>query len=324
MKKKHSFWRTLRRYILPVVMLALIGMNALAWQHAWSMTHFADPNEPIPAPETLSPGDWVRLALFGVPLPRPQNHHTPADMGYAYEEHRITLPHDEWLEAWLVSHPQPRGVVLLFHGYAASKQQVMLPASVFYQMGYSTFLVDFRGSGGSSGASTTLGMREAKDVAHAVAYVQQMWPEQRIILYGTSMGSSALLRAVALEGVQPDAIIAETPFDRLSSAVRVRMHLMNVPTFPTTELLVFWGGVQHGANAFEHNPVEYARSVTCPTLLLGGAEDIYISAAELESIYQALQGPRTQIMMPAVGHDVLLPKTPEVQQQVAQFLDQLP
>jgi hypothetical protein len=105
-----------------------------------------------------------------------------------------------------------------------------------YEMGYSTFLVDFRGSGGSSGTVTTLGMREAEDVAAAVTYVRQMWPEQRIILYSTSMGSSAVLRAVAVEGVQPDAIIAETPFDRLSSAVRARLRLMGLPIFPATEL----------------------------------------------------------------------------------------
>jgi hypothetical protein len=129
------------------------------------------------------------------------------------------------LEAWSVAHPQPRGVVLLFHGYAASKQQVLLPAQALYEMGYSTFLVDFRGSGGSSGTTTTLGMREAEDVAAAVAYVRQMWPEQRIILYSTSMGSSAVLRAVAVEGVQPDAIIAEAPFDQLSNAVRARFRL---------------------------------------------------------------------------------------------------
>ena len=30
---------------------------------------------------------------------------------------------------------------------------------------------------------------------------------------------------------------------------------------------MFWGGVQQGYWAFSHNPVEYAKSVKCPTLL---------------------------------------------------------
>jgi hypothetical protein len=306
------------------VLLALVGVNVLAWMQAWSMTHFAHPGEHIPAIEALSLGERLQLAAAGVPVPRPENHHTPADAGYTYEEHRLILPHDAWLEAWWVAHPQPRGIVLLFHGYAASKQQMLPSAQGMYQMGYSTFLVDFRGGGGSSGSVTTLGMREAEDVAHAVAYVRQMWPEQPVILYSTSMGSSAVLRAVAVEGVQPDAIIAETPFDRLSSAVDARLRLMGLPTFPAAELLLFWGSVQHGYNAFAHNPVDYAQTITCPTLLLRGAADARVSHEEIEAIYQALQGPKEYITVPHVGHNILLTQTPEVQQQAAQFLEQIP
>jgi len=319
MKKKRGSRRT-RRLIVLLVVLAFVGINALAWMQARSMTYFAAPGTQMPAIEALSLGERLQLAALGVPVPRPTNQHTPADAGYSYEIHRIDLLNGEWLEGWLIAHPQPQGIVLLFHGYAASKQQVLLPAQVWYEMGYTTFLVDFRGSGGSSGSSTTLGLREAEDVAHAVAYVRQQWPGQRVLLYSTSMGSSAVLRAVAVEGVQADVIVAETPFDRLSSAVRARLRLMGLPTFPTAELLVFWGGAQHGYNAFTHNPVDYAHSIHCPTLLLRGAEDARVSAAEVEAIYQALQGPKEQISVPAVGHTLLLTQTPEVRQQVEQFL----
>jgi hypothetical protein len=319
--KKKRVSRGIRRLIVLLVVLAFISINVLAWMQARSMTHFAAPGTQMPAIEALSLGERLQLAALGVPVPRPANQHTPADAGYPYEIYRIDLPHNEWLEGWLITHPQPRGIVLLFHGYAASKQQVLLPAQVWYEMGYTTFLVDFRGSGGSSGSTTTLGLREAEDVAHAVAFVRQQWPGQPVLLYSTSMGSSAVLRAVAVEGVHADAIIAENPFDRLSSAVSARFRLMGLPTFPTAELLVFWGGVQHGYNAFTHNPVDYARSIHSPTLLLRGAEDTRVSAAEVEAIYQALQGPKEQISVPAVGHTLLLTQTPDVQRQVEQFLE---
>ena len=48
--------------------------------------------------------------------------------------------------------------------------------SRFRKLGYSTLLVDFRGSGGSSEATTTIGVLEADDVAAAVAFARTTWP----------------------------------------------------------------------------------------------------------------------------------------------------
>lgn len=318
--RSHLRWH---RLLLVCTLFAVISINVLAWTQAWAMTHFATPGEQVPIIESLSLGGRLNLAVLGVPVPRPENHFTPADGGYAYDVHTIPLPNSEWLEAWWVAHPQPRGIVLLFHGYAASKQQLLPPAQVLYGLGYSTFLVDFRGSGGSSGTTTTLGIREAEDVTYAVDYVRQTWPGLPIVLYSTSMGSSAVLRSVAVAGVQPGAIIAETPFDQMANAVRARMRLMNLPTFPAAELLVFWGSVQQGFNGFTHNPSDYARTVTCPTVLLRGDQDTWVLAEEINTIYERLPGPKQLVTVPGVGHDVLLPLTPEVQEQVQQFLWQV-
>ena len=58
------------------------------------------------------------------------------------------------------------------------------------------------------------------------------------------MGAASVLRSVHSCGVQPDAIIAESVFDRMLTTVRHRFELMGVPSFPCAELLVFWGGRQ--------------------------------------------------------------------------------
>jgi hypothetical protein len=93
MKKKPSCWRMLRNLIILLIVLVIVGANGLAWMQAWSMTHFAAPGEHMPAIEALSFAERLHLAAAGVPVPRPENHHTPADAGYPYDAHRITLPH---------------------------------------------------------------------------------------------------------------------------------------------------------------------------------------------------------------------------------------
>ncbi|NJR40440.1 MAG: hypothetical protein HC781_18420 [Leptolyngbyaceae cyanobacterium CSU_1_4] len=87
-----------------------------------------------------------------------------------------------------------------------------------------------------------------------------------MILYGASMGAVAVMRAVAIEKIEPVALILESPFDRLLNTVRHRFEVMGIPSFPSAELIVFWGGVQLGIDGFNHNPVDYARSIDCPRI----------------------------------------------------------
>src|SRR5262249_45805933 len=158
------------------------------------------------------------------------------------------FPGDDGIEyeGWHIPCAESKGLVVLFHGYAACKCELLSEASALRELGYDTFLVDFRASGGSSGYETTVGYREADDVAAAVDYAQAQFGFSRVVLYGRSAGSAAILRAVSLNRVYPDGMILECPFDRLLSTVQHRFSAMGVPSFPAAQLLVFWGGVQHG------------------------------------------------------------------------------
>jgi uncharacterized protein len=64
------------------------------------------------------------------------------------------------------------------------------------------------------------------------------------------MGAVAVVRAVAVAPVNPSAVIVEGLYDRILSAIRNRFGSMGLPSFPSAELLAFWGGVQMGFPAF--------------------------------------------------------------------------
>src|SRR5436305_1579766 len=101
-----------------------------------------------------------------------------------------------------------------------------------------------------------------------------------------------LLGGVALPRPCPDRTPADVglPFDRLLSTVKARFAGLGVPSFPGAQLLVFWGGWQHGFNGFRHNPVDYARDVSCPVLLLHGRQDPRVSAEQVEEVHANLAG----------------------------------
>jgi pimeloyl-ACP methyl ester carboxylesterase len=83
---------------------------------------------------------------------------------------------------------------------------------------------------------------------------------------------------------------------------------MNVPAFPMAGLLVFWGGVENGFWPFGHKPVDYAKKIACPALLLWGEQDKNVSRQEIESIYNNLPGEKILKTYSLAGHENYLIK----------------
>ncbi len=324
--RKLIFWMT-EHPTLTVslcVVTAFALLNLLAYRHARTMTHFASANrKPEPwhqRSESLSLFAKVRLALNGLAIKRPGEAIGPDQFDLPYETH--TFPGGAGqLAAWHIPHEQAGGLVVIFHGYAASKAQLLPEARAFHELGYACFLVDFRGSGDSDGDRTSIGYHEADDVERTVAYVRDHWTDERLILFGQSMGAASVLHALSRQAMKPDAIVLECPFDRLLSTVEARFAVTGLPSFPGARLLVFWGGLQHGFNGFAHNPVEYARRVTCPALLLHGTHDARVSCGQLESIYQNLRGEKQLHFFEGACHESYAASRPEEWKEcVAHFL----
>lgn len=308
-----------RNALIGVLFPALL-FNYIAWMQVRAMTHFVVTPAQKPLIEALSFGEKLQLIFTGVAVPRPTNQTTPADHGLAYTAEMIALPNQEAIETWVVPAEPAQGVVLLFPGYANSKEHLLPIATAFHHRGYNVLLVDFRGAGGSTGNVTTLGVREAEDVTHAYAFARQRWPNQPIFLYGVSMGSAAILRAVRLYGIKPDAIVVESPFNRLLDTTRSRFRLMGLPAFPAAELMIFWGSVQLGFNGFRHNPVEDAAAVDCPTLVFGGGKDERATPDQVQAVFAALHGQKQLLIAPEVGHELLIRVAPEVWNQQIDWL----
>jgi uncharacterized protein len=308
-----------------VALLAVLGaINVLAYRHARAMTHFSEVGVRTAQPNRLSPGEKLRVLFTGATIPKPRNRRTPDTIGLPYERHVFRVPQGPALEAWLIPSAPRRGLVLLFHGYTDSKASQLDEAQALHELGWSTFLVDFRGSGGSEGAETSIGFHESADVAAALEYARVLPLRGPYVLFGGSMGAATVLKAVA-EGARPDALILECPFDRLVTTVAHRFTAMGLPVTPLAQVLVFWGGIQAGFDGFRYNPVEYAASVHVPVLQMHGANDRRVTPEEARAIFERLGGPKTFELFPGVGHGSYVNVRPEEwKAAVTRFLESLP
>ncbi len=297
--------------------ILFIFMNIIAGFHAYKFMHFVEKNgNKTQSPHKLSTLNKVKTLLFGVNNPRPENAKTPS---CAYET--VVLQSSQTIECWHIKIPNSRGTVVLFHGYSASKSSLLDQSAEFNALGYNTLLVDFIGSGGSGGNQTTVGFKEGEDVKTCMDYLQKQ-DNSPIILFGTSMGAAAILRASSEFSIRPVAAILECPFGTMYETTCARFRQMNVPPFPMAGLLLFWGGAENGFWAFSHNPQDYAKQVDFPVLLLYGEQDKNVSRKEIDAIYTNLKGKKSLSTYPQAGHEnYLLKYKTEWIQDVSTFLN---
>jgi hypothetical protein len=154
-----------RRLICCGLAAALVLVpNAVAYLHARAMTTFTVGGARSARPEELSSFEKARILMTGVNLPRPLNEQTPDVLGLTYETCLVRGDDGIDLETWVIPCAEPRACVLMFHGYSASKASLLPEALALHEQRCELLLIDFRGSGGSSGNETTLGVYEADDV----------------------------------------------------------------------------------------------------------------------------------------------------------------
>jgi alpha-beta hydrolase superfamily lysophospholipase len=219
----------------------------------------------------------------------------------------FTLTSRSWV------HPDPRALVVLVHGFAASADDpaVVRQAEALHGAGFGVLTYDSRGHGDSDGLCT-IGDLESQDVAAAVeaARASVEGPEGAgsdvpVIVLGASMGAIAALRYAAATDEPPAGLVCvsspsrwrpprtargilaaamtRTGFGRFMAAryLRVRIH-------PE------WGNPEP--------PHVLMGRIQVPIAIVHGDRDRFILPSEAVELYHACQSPRRLAVVPDMGH----------------------
>jgi alpha-beta hydrolase superfamily lysophospholipase len=296
------------RRSLRVVLFLFVVVNIMAAFHAYRFTHFYEgSNHTLLRPETMTWSDKLGFIFLGMKYPKSINELVPS---IPYEIVTLQTKNKLKLEGWYCKSDSAKGTVLLLHGHGSSKSRVLKEAEYFYSLGYNTFLLDFRAHGGSEGTVCTIGYDEAEDVKLAYDFLRGTG-EKNLVLWGRSLGAAAITRAVSEYRINPDKVVLEMSFGSLQEAVEARIRITSIPEQPLAALLTFWGGIQQGFWAFDHNPCEYAETITSPVLVQYGAKDTRVSLAETQCIYNGLRSKdKKLIAYETAQHESLYNKEP--------------
>jgi fermentation-respiration switch protein FrsA (DUF1100 family) len=135
---------------------------------------------------------------------------TPEQAGLAYEEVFFPAADGVRLHGWFVPAPGARGTVLFFHGNAGNLSHRLASLQTFHQLGYSTFIVSYRGYGRSTGRPSEAGTYRDAEGAWRWLVEQRGIATEQIVIFGRSLGG-AVATWLAVQQT-PRALILESTF----------------------------------------------------------------------------------------------------------------
>jgi uncharacterized protein len=144
---------------------------------------------------------------------------TPAGVGLAFEDVRLSAADGSELAAWWVT-PKNGAAVIVLPGSGSTRDDVLDHAAMVADAGYGALLLDPRGHGDSDGRLMDFGWEAERDVSEAVTYLLER-PDVTggVGVLGLSMGGEVALTAAAIDP-RIGAVVAEGATARTWDDVR--------------------------------------------------------------------------------------------------------
>jgi len=290
------------------VVLAVMGVTGVSTYVGWALTH---------------------------PSHKPLNA-TPSDMGMNYESIAFRNNDGLTLRGWSIAAAHngysPNGKTVVYvHSYQSNRLEegvgILSLVSELLPKGYNAILFDMRANGESEGKLSSIGYLEKDDVLAAVDKARQLFPKDKLIVHGFSMGASTAILAAG-ENEEIAAVIADSPFDNLKPFLQDNLsHWSGLPNFPFTPMILGVMPLLTGIEVEKVNPKEAAERLTDrqSLFLIHGLADSAIPYASSEALDQASGSPSTTIwLVPGADHVNSRKVDPETyDRKTMEFLDGL-
>jgi alpha-beta hydrolase superfamily lysophospholipase len=310
----------LRKYLIWIAWILIIQFtlaNISAAIYAYKFTHFYTDPPPYNSSQNIFVKTWK---LFSGPRIYKLSSDTITPPGY--EKIKFQTNNGLAIDGWYGKVDTAKGCIIFFHGITNNKSSLLKEADELKHSGYNVLLIDFRAHGNSGGKKSSFGYKETDEAAKAFEFAQSKG-NRNIILYGSSLGSVVLMKAIAEKKINPSAIIVDMPFGSLQDHLKARARVLGFPSQPFAFLVTFWMGIENGYNGFSHQTYNYAEKINCPVLLQWGDRDMYVTGNEIKGIYKNLPAAKKKLVVyTGANHESFLQYDPiEWQKNVTSFLN---
>ena len=211
------------------------------------------------------------------------------------------------LHAVWVPAENPKGTILLAHGYRSSKiVDFSLAFNMYHSMGMNILLPDQRAHGKSEGKFITFGVRESRDMQDWIFYHNKTFGAFPLVLSGLSMGASTMLYLADADlPKNVKGIIADcgftSPREIIKSVFKRVIHLPAEPTLWVTDLLA---RLFAGFGLSEKDTRKILKNSKLPVFLVHGVDDGFVPCEMTEQAYAVCKEPKELLLVEGADHGI--------------------
>ena len=230
----------------------------------------------------------------------------PHDVSMIYENITISTSDGLDLKGWYVdpkntTHPNSNITLIVLHGASHSKAWMLDHyGEGLYNQGYRILYFDSRNRGESPDTELglTWGIDEVKDVKAAVDYVKAQ-PEvndSQVVLFAESQGAATILFYTARYN-DVSGIIADSSWSYGDTMIKQAYPVRSgFPWAIFGQITVAMMQNHYGFTFAEISPAVNATTITTPSYIIHGLDDIDISPDCADDIFDAIPGTTTKLL----------------------------
>jgi uncharacterized protein len=208
------------------------------------------------------------------------------------------------LRGWFIPANQPKGTIVLCHGYSGDCSPDFIYAPLLHDAGYNTLFFDFRGHGASDGNYTSLVYFERGDLLAALEFLRSRGIA-RVGLLGFSMGG-AIAIATAPHSEMVVGIISDCAFAELRSIIANAAIGRGFPRWLAPligYLTVTIASVRLRANLFSADPIRWVDQIAPrPLFIMHAGSDMDAPVSNAHRLFTAARKPKDLWIVPNTVH----------------------
>lgn len=193
--------------------------------------------------------------------------------------------------------------VIVVHGYNTGGTTMNWASNEFYKMGYNILAIDLRGHGKSDGDFIGLGWLDQHDIVRWVEFLEEYDDGCDIVLYGVSMGATAIMNAASL-GLSDSVkvVIEDSGFSEAWSLFKYHMQeTFTVPTFPFLNVTNLIVKLRLGFS-LKSGPIQAIENNEIPIMFIHGTQDSLIPISMVDELYEACNSDKELYIIEGAGH----------------------
>ena len=194
--------------------------------------------------------------------------------------------------------------VIVFHGFGGSYREMQQYVKWFYEKNFNVLAVDMRAHGDSEGSCIGYGWLDRKDVVSWVKFVNEKKPEDKILLFGLSMGASSVCMASGEKGLDNVVgIISDCAFANANKEIDHIMHKRKIPFKIIKKHAFSYTKRLYGFDMMQADAVKQVRNTKVPILFIHGQEDDFVPVENVDILYNATPSNlREKVVVPDAKH----------------------